>query len=452
MYTIIDTRFHCLCINRKGDSMGPLVSEYPANSRRKAFQDLAFQLMSWFVKSNDIDAAVEVCLQRIGEISRAGRAYVFLFHDNGRIMDNTHEWCAEGVTPEKENLQGLETSMFPWWMARLREGVHIHITSVEGLPEEASAEKEILGSQGIKSLLVLPLSIQGELGGYIGFDNVQDTSAWHDRDFQLLRMSADILGNAFERDRANQELVKAKEKAEQAAKSKAEFADYVAHEIRSPLTSISVMVEALGTMELSEEQKEYIGLIREGTTLLNAVINQTLDFSRAQAGRIQLECLSFDIADVIRKRIDIHRNAAAKKGVELSMTVDSKIPSPVTGDTHRLGQVFGNLVSNALKFTDSGSIRINAALDSAKKNTVTVRFSVSDTGKGIAEEAIPLLFERFSQESAATSRKHGGSGLGLAICKYLVQLMGGAIHVESKAGEGSVFTFTAQFGKNSFEN
>ncbi|MBD3343566.1 MAG: GAF domain-containing protein [Chitinivibrionales bacterium] len=431
--------------------MEPALLNHPNNSRQIAFQDLAFQLMSWFVKSNDIYTAVGMCLRRTGEISKAGRAYVFLFRDGGLIMDNAYEWCAEGVMPEKENLQGLETSMFPWWMARLRAGEHIHITSVADLPDEASAEKAILEPQGIKSLLVLPFNIQGELGGYIGFDNVQDTGAWHDRDFQLLRMSADILGNAFERDKANRELIKAKEAAERAAKSKAEFADYVAHELRSPLTTIVSIVEGLGQMELGDGQKEYVDLIHEAADALSSVINQTLDFSRAQAGRMQLEHLSFDIAEVIRKRLDMYRDAAVKKGIELSMTVDSRIPSPVTGDPHRLGQVFGNLIGNALKFTGSGSITVDAALDFAENDTMTIRFRVSDTGAGIAEEAIPLLFERFSQESASVSRTYGGSGLGLAICKFLVELMGGTIGVESTVGEGTVFTFTAQFGNGSVE-
>jgi PAS domain S-box-containing protein len=167
--------------------------------RRLAFERVVAGISSRFVGISDLDSSIHVALGEIGEYCGASRSYIFLFRDGGEEMDNTHEWSAEGVPPAIETLQGIPCSLFPWWMERLLRHESIHICSLSELPPEASAEKEILGPQGIESLIVLPLIIRQELAGFIGFDNVAATGRWTDEDLSLLRITSELIGSAIER-------------------------------------------------------------------------------------------------------------------------------------------------------------------------------------------------------------------------------------------------------------
>ena len=178
------------------------------------FEETVAAISSRFVGTADTDAAINDSLAYMGKLSKASRAYLFLFREGGTVMDNTHEWCAEGVSPQMDNLKNLPCDMFPWWMAKLRKGEAIHVKDVSRLPAEATAEKEILESQDIKSLLVRPVHIGGELNGFIGFDNVVGAGDWRDTDLANLRISSEIIGNATERKRAEDALCLEKEKAE----------------------------------------------------------------------------------------------------------------------------------------------------------------------------------------------------------------------------------------------
>ena len=187
---------------------------------KKAEGDIKFRLelektissiSSRFVGISDIDDAITATLEDIGKLSGASRAYLFLFNEDGITMDNTHEWCDEGVSPQIDTLKNLPKDTFPWWMKKLQDNETIHITDISKLPVEANAEKEILESQDIKSLLVLPLYMGRELKGFIGFDNVIKTGNWADNDITLLRISSEILENALERKKAEEETIRTKE-------------------------------------------------------------------------------------------------------------------------------------------------------------------------------------------------------------------------------------------------
>ena len=173
---------------------------------RLEFEKTISSVSSRFVGISDIDDAITDALEDIGKLSGASRAYLFLFNEDGATMDNTHEWCANGVSPQIDNLQNCSMDVAPWWMKKLRNNETIHITDVSKLPMEAQAEKEILEKQDIKSLFVLPLYIGGELNGFIGFDNVVETGGWSDNDIMLLRTSSEILGNALEHKKVEEAL------------------------------------------------------------------------------------------------------------------------------------------------------------------------------------------------------------------------------------------------------
>ncbi|MBN2110954.1 MAG: GAF domain-containing protein [Methanosarcinaceae archaeon] len=173
-------------------------------------RDTLSRIASVFACPEDIDTAINKALQEIGELCNAGRSYLFLFHENEVIMDNTHEWCTEGVESQKERLRNLPIEMFPWWCDRLRKGEIIHIKDLSSLPEEASAEKDILEQQNIRSVLVLPIFVDGTLKGFIGLDNVEETGEWEPEDINSLFAVSNLMTMVLKSDRMEKEVRLAK--------------------------------------------------------------------------------------------------------------------------------------------------------------------------------------------------------------------------------------------------
>lgn len=233
------------------------------------------------------------------------------------------------------------------------------------------------------------------------------------------------------------ELERALAQAEAATRAKSDFLATMSHEIRTPLNGIIGLADALGTMDLTEEQNHHLGLLVKSGESLLSLINDLLDFSKIEAGHLSLESTSFDPRAEITQTVELFEPLATAKGLDLSVRIFG-MPALVSGDSLRIRQILSNLLSNAIKFTPSGRISLEskAVADGARWR---LDFELSDTGIGIPETAIERIFEPFSQADSTTTRRFGGTGLGLAICKQLVMAMGGAIAVQS--GNGTVFRF-----------
>jgi two-component system, sensor histidine kinase and response regulator len=241
-------------------------------------------------------------------------------------------------------------------------------------------------------------------------------------------------------------LSEAKVAAEDATKAKAEFLANMSHEIRTPMNAVIGLAHLCLKTDLSAKQRDYVGKIHNAGTSLLSIINDILDFSKIEAGRLDIENVAFEVDALMNNILTMVAQRIQDKGLELLFDISSDIPSALLGDPLRLGQVLINLLGNAVKFTETGEIRLVGELLERTGNKVNLRFSVKDTGIGMTKEQANRLFQAFSQADTSTSRKYGGTGLGLAISKRLVELMGGSIWVDSEPGAGSTFSFTGWFG------
>ena len=241
-----------------------------------------------------------------------------------------------------------------------------------------------------------------------------------------------------------QELTDAKDAAEQATRAKSLFVANMSHEIRTPLNAVTGFCHLAERTQLDAKQRGYLTSIRKATDLLLGVINNILDFSKLDAGKLELDEVDFSVAAMVSDLLDMFGVLADRKGLALDAHVGDEVPDAVLGDEHRIKQVLTNLIGNALKFTEEGRVKLSVDVVEMKDADLLLRFEVSDTGIGISASAIECLFQSFTQADSSITRKHGGTGLGLAISRSLVELMGGEIGVNSEPDQGSQFWFTVR--------
>jgi signal transduction histidine kinase/ligand-binding sensor domain-containing protein/CheY-like chemotaxis protein/HPt (histidine-containing phosphotransfer) domain-containing protein len=299
---------------------------------------------------------------------------------------------------------------------------------------------------GACAVLSVRIRIDGQTEGLLLFENHRGTSAFDTSDLDLLIALKEPFVTAFQKARSMRQLEVARANAEAATRAKSEFLANISHEIRTPMNAILGFAGLGSQLDLTGKPSDYFRKIGRAGQSLMRIINDVLDFSKIESGRLELEAVPFDLNESLSQLHDLFSWQAADKGLELVVWAAPDVPAQLMGDPLRLGQVLTNLVGNALKFTTRGHIRLrvereDGAHSSDDNGLAHLRFLVEDTGLGISPEQQTRLFQAFAQADASTTRLYGGTGLGLAISQQLVRKMGGTILVESEPGKGSRFTF-----------
>lgn len=423
-----------------------VLRDVTAQQQEQNFQDalarITLRLTGFPVEM--LPGTLDMALIEIGQALNADRAYIFEFTENS-TMTNTYEWCNVGISPEKDNLINIPTSVYPNWMETLSRPEMIIIPSVAQMEESWSEEKKALEPQGIKSLIVIPLVLESKVIGFFGLDSVKAERSFNETEMNYLSIWGSVMSGLIKQRRAEElrkvfeiELIKAKGSAEKANIAKSEFLSRMSHELRTPMNSILGFAQLLEMDDLRKSQVVCVQhILKSGRHLLN-LINEVLDIARIESGKAEMLPVKIDLGKVIQEMQAMFHNSFVQKQLQFKLSFQPGEDFHIMADMHRIKQVIINLLSNAVKYNSERGIiemSVNRVLTQRKE---VIRMAVKDSGKGITTENLTKIFSPFERLDAAFSTIEG-TGLGLSIVKQIVESLGGNVGVESTIGEGSVF-------------
>ena len=425
------------------------ITEYRAKLLYAVNRAAAFLLNS---DIDSFDSNLYQSMRVMTESINAHRMYIWKNYEaDGRLCcKQVYEWSGGAYSQmDKEFVRGIPYSdNIPRWETKFLKNECIN-TIVDDAPPE---EQEFLRPQDIVSLLVVPVFVNDQLWGFVGFDDCHNKRIFTEEEESILRSGSLLFANAWLRNEmvlnireTSVQLETAFEQANAASRAKSDFLSTMSHEMRTPMNAIIGMTSIGKKAQDIEQKNRALIKIEDASSHLLGVINDVLDMAKIEANKLELAPVDFNFEKMLQKVIAVVNFRVDEKKQELTVNIDKNIPRFIFADEQRLAQVITNLVSNAVKFTpEYGKIRLDAFSNGEADGNFELRIEIADSGIGISSEQKEKLFHAFGQADSGISRKFGGTGLGLTISKRIIELMGGNIWVESEAGKGAKFIFTAK--------
>ena len=418
-----------------------MMSVESTTKRRLEQQQLMAAIAQSFISQDSTTTLVENALKRVGEFLDVSKIVISAVNVEEEVIRRRYGWC---------NAAHGEVAFGPNQIIRFRTGNIMHdMFVVRNAPyltcEDTSSDSAFryLQDFGVRSAVLVPMFVSGRYWGTLTVDDCQTNRHWEDSDIQLVRLIASVISELVTRSETEGALVAAKDQAEQASRAKSEFLSRMSHEMRTPMNAIIGMT-GIGKNAADTARKDYcLHKIDSASKHLLGVINDVLDVSKIEAGKLELSYADFPIGKMLGTVTNVIQHRVDEKKQSFTINVAPDVPAAIVSDEQRLNQVIANLLSNAVKFTpENGSIALSLALDGEENGMCTLRFAVKDSGIGISQEQQERLFHSFEQADGSVSRKFGGTGLGLVISKRIVEMMDGKIWIESELNKGASFIFT----------
>lgn len=410
-------------------------------ARKTRIEKLISKISTEMVSASveDIDSTIDSSIAKIGNHTKSDRAYLFLASKNQNYLERTHEWFANENVKSFENPKFMQSDGFNWWIERFVKLKNFVIDDVKKLPSAAFSSFENDPRAYLKSLLVFPLISHGVLLGCIGFDTVTNHKSWNKTDVIHIKTFADILAGVIIRKRYEQELIFAKEKAEESDQLKSTFLASMSHELRTPLNAIIGFSTLLKPDSPPKKIEKWNNIVMASGKHLQKIIESIFDVSLLQAKEVKLNIDEFSLKEMfvtIEQYVKSEVKKFDKTKIATNYNSCDECDIYLNTDRTKLMQLITNLLNNAIKYTETGQIDYGCKIHD--KNIV---FFVADTGIGISEEHKDIIFDIFRQVEDPFWGLQSGVGLGLAICKEISNLLGGELWLESEKGKGSCFYF-----------
>jgi len=401
-------------------------------------QEILFNISSAALKLMDIREMYPIIVNELSKIWDTNNFFIALYNEESETLSLPF------FSDEKDSFNEIPISRtITGYVIKNNKSVLLRENDIKMLEEKG--EIDLVGTD-CKVWMGVPLRVEDKSIGVMCLQDYNNENKFTHDDLNVIEFISNQIALAIQRRIMLDNLIAARQKAEEAAQSKQIFMSTMSHEIRTPLNEVLGITNLLLQGNPREDQMDYIKTLRFSGNHLLTLVNDVLDYNKMESGKIVFEQAQFNLDDFLDEIMRSYSFRSQAKQLTFSIKKDERIPGEVIGDQIRLNQILSNLLSNALKFTSSGGISVNLNLLDKSDERISLEFLVSDTGIGIPKEKHNTIFESFTQASADTTRHFGGSGLGLAICKKLVELQGGTIRVESEPNAGSKFYFTITFG------
>jgi len=411
--------------------------------KKNDMQNLLMELSSKYINCSleSVNIEIQLSLETVGKFIGADRVYIFSYDFHNRTTSNTFEWCNESIEPQIDYLQDIPLDSVRDWVSEHIEGNTIKIPDVSVLSENGSSIKEILEAQNIKSLITIPMMIEQECSGFVGFDSVLRKHSYSDSEIELLKFYAQILVNIHQRIIKENALKASQLSAEKSNETKNHFIAKVSHEIRNPLNGAWGYFNLLNEELRIKKEKDFL---HKGLTSLSQVIkiaDDLLDISKIEANQIEFSNEIMSIDTLLKEAVEPYKNEANVVSIKIEINIDKNITFNLIGDADRIKQVIGNLVKNAVLHSRGEKIEVGCELSKVESDIAELIFHVKDNGMGIANSEVEKIFQPFYK----TENSSSGAGLGLSICKELIERMGGRMWLTSAKRKGTIFYFSLAF-------